>query len=125
MSLPTYYVYEDSETWRKTNKDLTEQLNKIYCGFLPKQSLGNYCFYPQWDKPNNTNETKPAWRILPDGSCVQRWYWCARDHKNKHADCKMIGNGRCATKVTCRLVWSDKNKVWVLADMPDKTNIND
>lgn len=125
MKAPSYYVYEDKGTWLKTGHDLTKTLNFIYCGFPCKTDLAGHCFYPQWDEPEFKNELKPAWRILPDGTCAQRWYWMERDHSQKHADCKLLGNGRCATKVPCYVCWDDKTKHWVLADTPNKATIND
>lgn len=124
MNTPSYYVYEDGGTWRKTDPDLTKQLNKISCGFQSKDDLHGFCFYPQWDEPEFKSEKKPAWRISPDGVCLQRWYWVERDHSQKHADCKMLGNGKCATKAPCYVEWDDKTRHWVLADMPNKATIN-
>lgn len=125
MNTPSYYVYEDKGTWLKTSPDLTKRLNYIACGFNKKLDLAGHCFYPQWGEPEFKSETKPAWRILPEGVAVQRWYWMEQEHSSKHACCKLTSKGKCATKVPCYVRWDINTKHWVLADMPDKATIND
>lgn len=123
--LPAFYVYEAKDGWMKTDKRLTQDLNRMAFGGI-KCATNGYSFYPQWGKPDYLNETKIAWRITADGERVARWYWCEREHNRSHGNtCKLTEHGKCITQCLCRLQWDNAKQFWTLCEMKGRAeNIN-
>lgn len=110
--LPTFYIYEMNNEWRKTDKELTHKLNSP-C-IVGADWLAGRSFYPQWAEPEFKSQTRPAWRITPEGYKVVRCETRTRQHHKNHGNCHMINEHECEYTKAKQLVWSEKNHLWVL-----------
>ena len=111
--LPTYYLYESSDGWHKTDPELTKRLNSPI--FNDAKLLAGRTFYPQWPEPQFKSETKPAWVMNPDAIKVVRCEKIERTHDKTHARCDKISDRTCTCTVAKMLMWDAKKKMWVLA----------
>lgn len=117
--MPTYYIYETHDGWRKSDERLTKQLNQLAFNHKAMDTAG-CSFYPQWPKPQYLSETKTAWRITADGEAVARYYWAERKHQKSHGNCKMTEQGKCKFRKLATLRYDTQKGMWILTDQPDK-----
>lgn len=108
---PTFYIYEDSDGWHRTDKRLTEEING--CVFLRhKFDPAGRRFYPQWPEPKNKSEARVAWVLNENGYRAARWRWIERDHKKTHANCEPTIQGKCRSRVLVRLSYDSAKRLW-------------
>lgn len=98
---PTFYIYEDAGTWRKTDKALTDKLNSPT--FNDPSILAGHSFYPQWPEPEFKSQTRYAWRITPDGDKVVRVREITTDSKK-----------RPTARIPLYLRWDADKHFWVV-----------
>lgn len=112
--LPAFYIYELNSEWRKTDKALTKKLNAP-C-IVGADWLAGRSFYPQWPEPEFKSQTRPAWRITPEGYKVVRNDILSRQHRKEHGNCKMINEKECQYTRAKMLAWDASKKFWVLRE---------
>ncbi len=114
---PTFYIYEDKGTWRKTDAKLTQAINAHIFGIAPLDTAGR-SFFPQWPEPDYKSDTRPAWRVDTDGIIKVRTYWRIRDHEPaKHGTrCARIDEKHCGFRCAHRLAWNKDKNLWTLVD---------
>ena len=103
---PSFYIYEDAGTWRKTDKSLTDKLNSPT--FNDPSLLTGHSFYPQWPEPEFKSQTRYAWRITPDGDKVVRTREIETGDKR-----------RPVARVPLYLRWDAVKRFWVVVETPE------
>lgn len=115
---PTFYLFEDSDGWHKSNENLTKDINfHIFCG-RPFDCAGK-TFFPQWPEPEFKSKIMQAWRLDADGDIKARWYWKEVDHKKSHSKCELTSAGKCRIQVPLKMRWDDTKKFWIKLEDPD------
>lgn len=116
--LPTYYLYESDNGWRRTNNEITKMLNRIT---IKRNIVITHEYYPQWPEPEFKSQTRPAWKITTDGVRVVRCYSRRVEHKKTHGSlCRKLNGNECACTCAITLQWDDKSKLWVQSPLIDK-----
>ena len=127
--MPIYYTYQGKDGWKKTDKKLTDDLNRSFVMGSHKMSdkdLCGYSFYPQFREPSKDNpddieadgtfKKKVAWRITAEGVVVARNHWVECQHLSWHRYCKKIDDNRCQRLALLYLEWDKNLKMWVRVD---------
>lgn len=108
---PTFYIYESSDGWHRSDARLTHEINRhVFLG--DDFDTAGRTFYPQWPEPTNKATTKVAWMLNHDGYRVARWAWLERDHSKHHANCELTTNGKCRSRALIRLSFDTHKKLW-------------
>lgn len=118
--LPIFYLYRGEDgKMHKTSKELTGDLNRIS---VKKDLIITREYYPQWPEPDYKSQTRPAWKITPDGERVVRWYRRRCQHSRTHGNgtCKLINDKECARTCAIYLQWDEKSHLWVQTPLIDK-----
>lgn len=115
---PIFYMYEDKDGWKKTDKHTTEEINRSIRSGIPFDTAGRVLF-PQWAKPKNPRKTVVAWLVTKEGYRAVRYFWRIQEHSRACGRCKMVDDTTCAHQVPYTLKYDPNTAFWTLANGAD------